>query len=88
MIESGRDLHELHAADRAAAVPGIGRPGRSAVRWTALNHSLAVNRLLGFTNRVAMTQRESHTPTEASNAELCAFFRLFLANASAPDHSQ
>jgi pimeloyl-ACP methyl ester carboxylesterase len=88
MIESGRDLHELHAliAPRPFLVSGGAEDPPS--RWIALNHSLAVNRLLGFTNRVAMTQRESHTPTESSNAELCAFFQLFLSNASAPDHSQ
>ena len=36
-------------------------------RWKALNHAVAVNKLLGFENRVAMTNRKGHTPTEESN---------------------
>ena len=31
-------------------------------RWTALNHTIAVNQLLGVTDRVAMTNRKEHTP--------------------------
>ena len=45
---------------------------------TVLNHALAVNRLLGFTNRVAMTSRPDHNPTTESNAQLYAFFEQFL----------
>jgi dienelactone hydrolase len=80
MIASGRDLHELHAliAPRPFLVSGGAEDPPS--RWIALNHALAVNRFLGFTNRVAMTHRESHTPTEKSNRELNAFFELFLGN--------
>jgi hypothetical protein len=83
-----RDFGWLHAliAPRPFLVSGGAEDPPS--RWIALNHALAVNRFLGFTNRVGMTQRESHTPTEASNAELCAFFQFFLAVGSAPDHSQ
>jgi hypothetical protein len=47
-------------------------------RWIALNHSIAVNRLLGCTNRVAMTNRPAHDPTEESNAAIWAFFEHFL----------
>jgi len=47
-------------------------------RWVALNHAIAVNRLLGQSNRVAMTNRAGHTPTEESNAQLYAFFEHFL----------
>jgi hypothetical protein len=43
-----------------------------------LNHAIAVNTLLGYTNRVAMTNRDGHTPTESSNAQLYAFFEYFL----------
>jgi hypothetical protein len=47
-------------------------------RWRALNHSLAVNKLLGYENRVAMTSRETHAPTEHDNEIMQAFFEYFL----------
>ena len=47
-------------------------------RWKALNHAIAVNRLLGFENRVAMTNRDGHSPTEESNEQLYLFFEHFL----------
>jgi hypothetical protein len=47
-------------------------------RWKALNHSVAVNTLLGYTNRAAMTNRESHSPTPESNDQIYAFFEHFL----------
>ena len=48
------------------------------LRWKALNHANAVNRLLGHENRVAMTNRPDHTPTPESNEQLYAFFDRFL----------
>ncbi len=47
-------------------------------RWKALNHTFAVNRLLGYTDRVAMTNRDSHEPTAESNAQIYLFFEHFL----------
>jgi dienelactone hydrolase len=78
MIERGRDLHELHAliAPRPFLVSGGSED--PPARWTALNHLVAVNQLLGFTNRVAMTNRKEHSPDEDSNARLYAFFEYFL----------
>jgi hypothetical protein len=78
MIERGHDLHELHAliAPRPFLVSGGAEDQPS--RWTALNHAVAVNQLLGYTNRVAMTNRKDHTPSEESNAQLYAFFEHFL----------
>jgi dienelactone hydrolase len=78
LIERGRDLHELHAliAPRPFWVSG-GAEDQTA-RWVALNHAVAVNRMLGFTNRVAMTNRKEHSPDEESNARLYAFFEHFL----------
>ena len=78
MIETGRDLHELHAlmAPRPFLVSGGAEdPPR---RWQALNHTVAVNSLLGYTNRVAMTNRDTHDPTPQSNEQLYAFFEHFL----------
>ncbi len=80
MIEAGRDLHELHAliAPRPFLVSGGSED--TPERWIALNHAVAVNHLLGESNRVAMTNRKGHTPTEESNAQLYAFFEHFLLN--------
>lgn len=78
MIAEGRDLHEWHAliAPRPFLVSGGAED--SPARWIALNHAVAVNQLLGRTNRVAMTNRKEHTPDEDSNAKLYAFFEHFL----------
>ena len=78
MVEQGRDLHELHAliAPRPFFVSGGAEDPSS--RWLALNHAVAINHLLGFSNRVAMTTRPAHDPNEISNAQLCSFFELFL----------
>jgi pimeloyl-ACP methyl ester carboxylesterase len=78
LVETGHDLHELHAlmAPRPFLVSG-GAEDRPE-RWQALNHAIAVNRLLGHENRVAMTNREGHSPTEESNEQLYLFFEHFL----------
>jgi len=78
MVETGHDLHELHAliAPRPFFVSGGSEDPPS--RWVALNHLLSVNRMLGVSNRVAMTTRQGHTPTEESNEQLYAFFEHFL----------
>lgn len=78
IIEAGHDLHELHAliAPRPLLVSG-GAEDQPA-RWRALNHAVAVNRLLGQDNRVAMTNRPMHGPTDESNAQMYAFFEHFL----------
>ncbi len=78
LVSEGRDLHELHAlmAPRPFLVSGGSEdPPR---RWAALNHTIAVNRLLGQSNRVAMTNRPEHSPNEESNAQIYAFFEHFL----------
>ena len=78
LMESGHDLHELLAlmAPRPFLVSGGSED--PAERWRALNHAVAVNRLLGHTNRVALTGRSGHTPTPESNEQICAFFEHFL----------
>jgi len=78
MIDSGRDLTELHAliSPRPFLVSGGAEDPRS--RWLALNHARALNQFLGHTNRVALTHRESHDPNEASNDQLYAFLEHFL----------
>jgi len=78
MVEQGRDLHELHAliAPRPFLVSGGAEDPPS--RWTALNHLVEVNRVLGFTNRVVMTNRKEHSPNADSNEKIYAFFAHFL----------
>ena len=78
LVETGHDLHELHAlmAPRPFLVSGGSED--PAQRWAALNHAVDVNRLLGHTNRVAMTNRPDHTPTAESNEVIYAFFEHFL----------
>ena len=78
MMADGRDLHELHAlmAPRPFLVSGGSEDPPE--RWKALNHTVAVNKLLGLENRVAMTNRKGHSPTEESNEQLYAFFEWAL----------
>ena len=78
LLESGHDLHELHAlmAPRPFLVSGGSED--PPARWQALNHARKVNQLLGQTNRVAMTNRKDHTPTPESNELLYLFFDYFL----------
>lgn len=78
LVESGHDLHELHAlmAPRPFLLSGGSEDPLS--RWTALNHSVAVNRLLGFEGRVGMTSRPKHDPNEQSNEVIYRFFEQFL----------
>jgi hypothetical protein len=78
LVEQGRNLHELHAlmAPRPFLVSGGSEDFVS--RWTALDHAIAVNDLLGTKNRVAMTNRPDHQPTEESNGQIYAFFEHFL----------
>ena len=78
LLRKGHDLHELHAimAPRPFLVSGGAEDPPK--RWKALNHTLAVNTLLGHTNRAAMTNRKSHSPTLESNDQIYAFFEYFL----------
>jgi hypothetical protein len=78
MMELGMDLHELHAlmAPRPFLVSGGSEDPPE--RWKALNHSVAVNKVLGYENRVGMTNRKTHDPPEESNARLSEFFEHFL----------
>lgn len=78
LVEQGRDLHELHAlmAPRPFMVSGGSEEPLS--RWRPLNHSVAVNELLGYSGRVGMTNRPEHSPDAESNQKLVEFFEYFL----------
>ena len=74
----GYDLQELQAlmAPRPFLVSGGSED--PVERWRALNHAVAVNALLGYSNRVAMTNRKMHTPTEEANRQILSFFEEWL----------
>jgi hypothetical protein len=78
LVEEGHDLHELHAllAPRPFFVSGGAEDGPA--RWVPLNHAVAVNDLMGAKNRVAMTNRKGHEPTDESNGQLYRFFEYAL----------
>ncbi len=78
LVEDKRDLTDLHAllAPRPFLVSGGAEDPPE--RWKALNHSVAVNKLLGAENRVAMTNRKEHSPNAESNELLYAFFEWAL----------
>jgi hypothetical protein len=84
IVEGGHDLLELHAlmAPRPFLVSG-GSEDRPE-RWVALNHAVAVNRFLGYENRVAFTSRPAHSPTPESNEQAYLFFEHFLK----PSHAK
>ena len=46
-------------------------------RWRALNHSVAVNKLLGYENRVAMTSRETHASNRGRQRNHGRLLRIF-----------
>lgn len=78
LVEQGRDLHELHALLAPRPFLLSGGSEDPPERWRALNHLIQVNELLGHENRVGMTTRPNHGPTEESNAVIYAFFEHFL----------
>ena len=78
LFEEGHDLHELHALMAPRPFLVSGGSFDKAPRWVALNHAIAVNRLLGMENRVAMTLRERHGPTEESREQIYRFFEWAL----------
>lgn len=78
LVKNGFDLTDLHAlmAPRPFLVSGGAEDPPE--RWVALNHAIAVNKLLGYTDRVAMTNRKEHSPNEYSNEQIFRFFEYFL----------
>jgi hypothetical protein len=83
LVAEGHDLHELHAlmAPRPFLVSGGSED--APARWQALHHAIAVNRLLGYQDRVAMTNRQTHSPTVESNEVLYQFFEYYLKHRAA-----
>lgn len=78
LIAGGHDLQELHAlmAPRPFLVSGGSED--AVTRWIPLNQAIAVNKLLGYSNRVGMTNRREHAPDADSNEKVFLFFEYFL----------
>lgn len=78
LVEQGHDLVEFQAlmAPRPFLVSGGAEDPPK--RWTVLNHLIAVNRLLGQENRVAMTNRPDHSPSPESNEHIYRFLEWAL----------
>jgi dienelactone hydrolase len=78
LIEGGHDLVELHALMAPRPFLVSGGTADLPERWPALNHSIAVNEILGYSHRVALTTRDEHTPTEQANEQVYRFFEWAL----------
>lgn len=78
LMNNNYDLHELHALMAPRPFLVSGGSSDPVERWIPLNHSIAVNRLLGYKNRVAMTNRPKHEPNPESNEIVYSFFECFL----------
>lgn len=78
LIQEGCDLHELHALMAPRPFLVSGGSSDPIQRWIPLNHTIRVNELLGYKNRVAMSNREKHDPNAQSNELIGDFFEYFL----------
>lgn len=78
LVANGYDLQELHALTAPRPFLVSGGSEDSITRWIPLNHAVAVNKFLGFSNRVGMTNRAEHTPDANSNETVFLFFQYFL----------
>jgi len=78
LIAHGHDLVEFQAlmAPRPFLVSGGAEDPPK--RWLPLNHLRTVNQMLGYEDRVAMTNREKHDPNPESNDAIYAFFMRWL----------
>ncbi|EDY19100.1 putative sialidase [Chthoniobacter flavus Ellin428] len=79
------DLHALMAPRPLLVMAGTKRLPSLAItsaddegRWTVLNHTIAVNRLLGYDHRVGMLNHASHEMTPEWKAQIARFFTLRL----------
>lgn len=78
MMEKGIDLHELHALICPRPFFVAGGSEDKQTRWKALNHSVAVNRVLGVEGRVGMANRPEHKITPEASDQIASFFEYFL----------
>ena len=78
LIREGYDLHELHALMAPRPFLVSGGSSDPIERWIPLNHTIAVNMLLGYSHRVAMSNRAEHIPNAESNEIVYSFFEWHL----------
>ncbi len=78
LLKEGYDLHELHALMAPRPFLVSGGSSDPPERWVPLNHAIGVNQLLGYKNRVAMTNRPAHSPNAESNKQAFDFLEFFL----------
>ena len=78
MRETGIDLHELHALVAPRPFFVAGGSEDTIERWTALNHAVLVNRILGVDHRVGMHNRPQHLITPEASERIADFFEYFL----------
>lgn len=78
LLEEGYNLHELHALMAPRPFLVSGGSSDPVERWIPLNHTIAVNKMLGYTYRVAMSNRPDHSPDEESNEIVYSFFEWFM----------
>ena len=71
---ASREMIELHALMAGRPVLVSGGSEDPQENWRALNHLIAVNRLLGHQGLVGMTNRPVHRPTPDAAAVIYAFF--------------
>jgi len=76
--ENNFDLHELHALMAPRPFLVSGGSSDPVERWVPLNHTIEVNKFLGQTHRVAMSNRLLHSPDPQSNEIVYSFFEWFL----------
>lgn len=82
LVDDGIDLNEIHALIAPRPVLLSGGTEDRPQNWRALNHIVAINKLLGYSNRVAMTSRTTHIPTPEAAEQTCLFFEYFLKGQS------
>lgn len=78
LVAEQYDLHELHALMAPRPFLVSGGEEDPVRRWIPLNHTIAVNKLLGAKNRVAMTNRPTHSPDKNSNELAYSFLEYYL----------
>lgn len=74
----GGDANILTLADCMGDIEYHGGFSDGPERWIPLNHTILINRLLGYKNRVAMTNRPKHDPNPESNEVVYNFFKWYL----------
>ena len=78
MKTTGHDLHEVHALMAPRPFLVSGGYSDEPKQWRVLNHSVEVNKVLGYEGRVGMTNRELHAPNPEANEVIYKFFEYHL----------